>query len=136
MKLSDTIRVTLATARVTRLIVTDDIPGQWWIKDPIDHAMHRYKDKRAVPLKRPLERFEVFPPSLFDEPWWWKYREGLSCPYCVAVHAAAWVTVIEEATRHAPPTVRRVWELVTGALAVSWVAGHAEAYLSGSDDDA
>lgn len=135
MKLSDTIRVTLATARVTRLIAVDDVPGQWWIKDPLDHAMHRYRDRRAVPARQVNMVGAVYPASLFDEPWWWKYREGLDCPYCVAVHAAVWVTVLEEATRHAPRPVRAVWKLVSGALAVSWVVGHAEAYLSGSDDE-
>lgn len=134
MTVADTVRVVAAVARVTSLIASDDVPGQWWIKDPIDRAMQKYRDRRSSPV---LSRFtgEHLGHSVFDEPWWWKYRAGLSCPYCVSVHVAFWTVLIENATRHAPKPIRGAWKLATGALAAAWVAGHAEAYLSGGDDE-
>lgn len=119
MNLIDHARIIAATARATSLIVSDDVPGQWWIKDPIDKAMADYQPDNTRTLY---------------EPWWWKYRAGLDCVYCTSVHVAFWLTLIEHATRPGPPWLRTLWQVGTGALAVAWVAGHAEAYLNGGDD--
>lgn len=119
--------------RITRLITDDDVPGQWWIKDPIDQAMHRYRDRKVVPLYPPAGHpASAFGPAHpFNEPWWWKYRDGLDCPHCFGVHASVWVLVLEELSKQAPAPVRAVWKLATSALALSWVVGHVEARLSG-----
>lgn len=131
MKLSDQIRILGATARITRLIVVDDVPGQWWIKDPIDEAMHKYRDRKAVSV--PL-RLAEHPQALFDEPWWWKYRDGLDCPWCVSVHVAFWLTAAETITNSVGGPWRKLWLWATSALALAEVAGHLEARLSGDDD--
>lgn len=141
MKLKDQIRLLGATMRITRLIVVDDVPGQWWIKDPFDEAMHRYRDRKAATL--PVQaggshlHFEIPHPgrTYFDEPWWWKYRDGLDCPYCVSVHVAFWLTAAETITASVGGPWRRIWVWATTALALAEVAGHLEARLSGDDDE-
>ena len=64
----------LTSARLTRFVVRDDL-AKWWIKDPIDRAMDRYAADEIYRAAQD-DRDPV-------EPWWWKYRSGLDCPWCV-----------------------------------------------------
>lgn len=89
------LRVVGSSLRLTRLIVDDDL-GQWLVKDHVDAAMDRYERTHAT------------------EPWWWKYRSGLDCPYCIGFWLCLVVLVGERAVGRNP-----VWRIVTGALALN-----------------
>lgn len=100
----------LASARLSRLVVTDDL-GKWWIKEPIDRAMDRYADTAEA------------------EPWWWKYRSGLDCPFCVGF----WLGAATLTARAVLP--RKVWLAGAGALALNYAASHIGARLGDFDTD-
>lgn len=106
MKPLTTVLTLGATLRLTRLIVTDDL-GQWWVKDPIDQAAARWWEHR-VELHHPYEP---------EQPWWWKYRSGLDCPWCVGFWVAAGVL-----GSAALAGEKRTWRYVTGALTLNYVA--------------
>lgn len=108
----DRMRLLGAVLRLTRLVTTDQV-GQWWIKDPIDAAMTRYEDAH---LDGP-------------EPWWWRYRSGLDCPFCVGF----WVGLGALAVEVSPLGRSRVWRGLTGALALNYLVGHVAARLDGED---
>lgn len=103
---------TLAAARLSRLVTTDDL-GQWLIKDPIDQAMSDYQEREA-------ERATDEDRDMI-EPWWWKYRSGLDCPWCVGYWAALGLTATDAVL---PPRglARGAFTAVTSALAVNYVA--------------
>ena len=102
-----------ASARLTRLITTDDL-GQWWIKDPIDAAAQRWFERESVRLGHEPE-----------QPWWWKYRSGLDCPYCVGFWLALGLLALD---RHL--SGRGLWSTLVGALALNYVAAHVESLLT------
>lgn len=115
-------RLTLATIRLTRAITVDEV-GEWWLKNPIDEAMLRYRTKRTtsrlVPVfdsldyqGSPLHKVEFF-----DEPWWWKYRDGLDCGWCTSFHVA-WILLAGETLLGRT----RLWRGATTALAIAQVA--------------
>lgn len=94
-----------ATMRLTRLVVVDDI-GQWWVKDPIDKAMDRY-----------AANAHSTPGAGVEEPWWWKYRSGLDCQWCVGFWIGAGVyaaTQITDGTR-----LERPWKSAMTVLALN-----------------
>lgn len=113
MNTSDAILTTLATARITHF-VTDDSLGYWAIKEPIYKAANNYHQKSTSPTP----------------PWWWKYQEGLECSWCVSVWAAAFMAV-----SHAV-LPSRVWRLMAGALAASYLAARLEITLPTKDHNA
>lgn len=136
MNLAAAVRIVGATARITRLITEDDVPGEWWIKEPIDAAMERYEsdNTRTLPVEHGGHlHFEANTRAdYFDRPWWWRYREGLDCPWCVSAHVAFWLVLVE----HTLPdrgVARKLWNIGTGALASSYVAARAETLLDGID---
>lgn len=130
MSFTDTARVALAAARLTRAIVADDVPGQWWIKDPIDEAMRRYRAKRTTHVPKPTHTL-VPSVEFFDEPWWWKYRDGLDCPWCVGFWIGAGVLLAEHTVGgdSAPAPLRAAWRFVTAALALNAVVAPVGSYL-------
>lgn len=94
--------LTLASARLSRLITTDDL-GQWLVKEPIDRLMDDYEQTHT------------------EEPWWWKYRSGLDCPWCIGYWAALGLTVADMALPQRG-AARFAFQAVTTSLAVNYVA--------------
>jgi hypothetical protein len=96
----------LATARVTRLITTDNIPGNWWIYGPLY--------KKAV-LTQPTPR-------------WSKYIEGLTCPFCVGL----WVCFVAVASLllvGGPGDADDWWRWLAAPFALNYITGHASRLL-------
>lgn len=110
MRIVDSALALGAAARLSRLVITDDI-GQWWVKDPIDRAMDAYAEHAE------------------HEPWWWKYRSGLECPFCVGFWLGAGVLV----SRAVLP--KPLWRLGAGALALNYVASHLGSRLGDFDTE-
>lgn len=98
--------------RLTRLVVADDIPGRWWIKEPlIDYARsHQIEHGR--------------PPS------WWPLTSGLDCPFCIGLWIAGGVALIDEVAGDS-----RWWRLLTSALALNEAAAHIGSRLGDVADD-
>lgn len=100
------------TARLTRLVITDDL-GQWWLRDPLDAWFHR--------MDRPYDDWG--PPPVSRRMRWHKYLSGLVCAYCVsfwtasAVLASLWAL---GGPGHAPDT----WRYIAGAFTLSYVTAH------------
>lgn len=122
MKLGDTVLIVGAAMRATRLVVADSVPGQWWIKAPIDRAM---------------ERYEAAHPD-GPEPWWWKYRAGLDCPHCVGLWLSGAV-VGSYALARLNPLSLAVWRfgaavLATNAAAVL-IGGPVDYYASSAEGE-
>ena len=112
--------LTLAAARLTRLVVWDEI-ADWWLKDPIDRAAEQWYEHESARLGHEPE-----------QPWWWKYRSGLDCPHCFSFWAALAVFGIDALAGDS-----KMWRLLTSALATSYVVGHVSARLDdGGEDDA
>lgn len=125
--LSDAALVLGATMRATRLVVADDVPGRWWIKRPIDQAMDRYEAeevRRAAQGGRDVR-----------QPWWWEYRSGLDCGFCISVHVSYLVLGSYYIARALGPKPLAAWRFGAATLAVSYVAGHTWARLDKDPDD-
>lgn len=107
-----------ATMRLTRLIISDDI-GDWWIKTPLDTKMSAWmiKNGRA------------------EEPAWYRYRDGLECPYCVGFWIGLGVLGAELAAEGSTTLTARVWRLTAGALTLNEVAARLGIALGDYDRD-
>ena len=105
--------LTLTAARLTRLVVWDEI-ADWWLKDPIDRAAQRWYSEQTEALRTADGHVvrEVEP----EQPWWWKYRSGLDCPYCVGFWLGVGVLAIDAAAGEHP-----IWRLTRDALAMNMV---------------
>jgi hypothetical protein len=102
----DIILLILATARCTRLITTDNVPGNWWIYGPL------YK-KAAVTHPTPK---------------WSRYLEGLTCPFCVGF----WIGCVAIASLilvGGPGEAAVWWRWLAGAFALNYVVGHVSSRL-------
>lgn len=108
-----------ATMRLTRLIVADDI-GQWWVKEPIDRAAAKWWEHQC----------EVYGDYTPPQPWWWKYRSGLDCPFCVGFWIGAGVLASEQVWGES-----RWWRFLAGALTLNEVAAHLGAYLGDTSEE-
>lgn len=105
--LLDIALLALATARVTRLVTTDSVPGQWWIYGPLYKRAHG----RGTPPPR-----------------WARYIEGLTCPFCVGF----WIGVGGIATlllAGGPGDAAEWWRWLAGAFALNYVVGHVSSRL-------
>lgn len=109
----DIVRIAGTTARLTRLVTTDFI-GQWWVQDPVDRAMARYEAAHSGE----------------EEPWWWRYRAGLTCPHCLGFWIGAGVLA-----SYAVAGRTRSWRYVADALTLSYVIGHVSARLDVTEED-
>lgn len=120
MRIVDLALAVGASARLSRLVITDDI-GRWWVKEPVDRAMDAYAER------------EIWASANVGqdprEPWWWKYRSGLDCPFCVGFWLGAGVL----ASRAVLP--EKVWRFGAGALALNYVAAHLGSRLGDFDTD-
>lgn len=112
-----------ASMRLTRLVVADDI-GKWWVKDPVDRAMTRYAEKAIE---------EAGPDGEPEQPWWWKYRSGLDCPFCIGFWIGTGVVAVDHLTKgtRMEGPVRIVGEM----LALNEAAAHIGARLGDVADD-
>lgn len=102
---TDNMLIALTTARLTRLVTHDKLGG-WFIHDPIDSAIARHA--QAHPDE--------------GEPWWFRYRQGLDCPWCVSFWAGL-ATTSTYAVSGAHPALRALWRIGAGALSASFVTG-------------
>jgi len=126
MRLLDAPLAVLAAARLSRLAITDDI-GRWWIHEPVDRAMDRYAERELWAAANVGQAPQ--------EPWWWKYRSGLDCPFCIGFWLGAAVLVTGAAATRRPGPAASAWRLGAGALALNYAAAHLGARLGDFDHD-
>lgn len=138
MKLTTKLITLGAALRLTRLVVVDEI-GQWWIKDPIDKAAYDWYDRQ---LKEAQLRYESEAPEVLrvgrgvkgvpevPNPWWWKYRSGLDCPFCVGFWIGALVLAASPLFERS-----RLVRFVATALAFNELTGHVAARLGATAPD-
>jgi hypothetical protein len=99
----DVVLLFLATLRVSRLVTTDNVPGQWWIFIPLNKRAYRHGAHRV--------------------PWWTKYLDGLQCPFCVGF----WIGLVGLLTLilvGGPGHADLWWRYLAGAFALNYVVGH------------
>lgn len=109
--------VTLTSARLTRLVTTDKL-GQWLIQEPVDALLSYYYAK--------AEREAVAVGKSPVEPWWWRYRAGLYCQWCVGFWLTLGTVTLERVTRNSPATLRVPLEVFGTALAINYVSATIE----------
>jgi hypothetical protein len=140
MKLTTKLITLGAALRLTRLVVVDEI-GQWWIKDPIDKAAYDWYDRQ---VKEAQLRYESEAPEPsgcaawtirtggleVPNPWWWKYRSGLDCPFCVGFWIGALVLAASPLFERS-----RLVRFVATALAFNELTGHVAARLGDTAPD-
>lgn len=120
MRIVDLALAVGASARLSRLVITDDL-GKWWIREPVDRAMDEYAAGELLEADQQGREPQ--------EPWWWKYRSGLDCPFCVGFWLGAAVLV---AHRVLPAPV---WRFGVSALALNYVASHIGSRLGDFDEE-
>ena len=109
MNPADAALIVGATARLTRLVVADDL-GQWWAKDPIEQLAARHVEAHG------------------QVPGWWRYADGLNCPHCLSFHAA-YIVRGSHAIARRNRRALAVWRFGAAALSLSYVVGHTGARL-------
>lgn len=97
----------LATLRVSRLVTTDNLPGQWWIHAPL------YKKAYGKGGTTPA---------------WAKYLDGLGCPFCVGFWIGL-VAVVSLWLVGGPGEAADWWRWLAGAFALNYVVGHVASRL-------
>jgi hypothetical protein len=127
-----------AALRLTRFVVADDLPGQWWIKDPLDRAIGRHVHRKhyrpdAAKTEAVAQTFDV-PEHMIDPNYsecrLEKYRQGLDCPFCVGQWIAFAVVAIELATStRRGSKFRGAWTALAAALTLNETAAHIGARL-------
>lgn len=115
-----------AALRLTRFIVADDIPGRWWIKDPVVRVYNRSR-------VRWLRRHPDALPHTAPEPRWGRYADGLSCPFCMSVWMSAAV-VGSLVLAGGPGAVADWWRVGAGILTLAWMTGHIAAWAGDTED--
>lgn len=115
------------TARLTRVIVTDDI-GKWWIRDPLS--------KWARGKEPEVQHNAVYRNGewVAEDPSWRKYLDGLACPYCVGF----WIGVLILASLAAvggPGDAAVWWRYLAGAFTMNYLTAHIGARLGDVADD-
>jgi hypothetical protein len=124
-----------AALRLTRFVVADDVPGQWWIKDPLHDAKHASQRKHAPEpyVQNPgfITAGDQYPTG--PEPKWARYLEGLSCPYCLSVWVAAFTT-LTLFLAGGPGDAADWWRYGAGFLTLAWLTGHIAARAGDIED--
>lgn len=127
------------TLRLTRLIVADDFPGTWLIREPAARWAAA-NDWRYVVKDTQMTEDEhglAFTGQIDQEPdpgWRTKAVEGLSCPFCIGFWIAAAMMLILAAVGgpgHAPDW----WRIIAGIFALNWVAAHLGARAGDAADE-
>ncbi len=90
-----------ATARLTRLVVADDL-GKFWVQEPVSDIAATYADHHDG-----------------QAPAWWRYADGLSCPNCVGFWIGAGVLTVTTATKGT--RLAKPWRFVMAALTLNVV---------------
>jgi hypothetical protein len=103
--LFDLLLLLLATLRVSRLVTTDNLPGQWWIYGPL--FKRAYQDGPKP---------------------WAKYVEGLQCPFCVGFWIGC-LGLLSLWLVGGPGDAALWWRYLAGAFALNWIVGHVAARL-------
>jgi hypothetical protein len=106
-----------ATLRTVRLVVADDFPGTWLIRDPASRWAARH-DGIYTSVGGWAARGEDYTPG-----WRSKAVDGLGCPFCIGFHIAAGMVLVLAAVGgpgHAPDW----WRIGAGILTLNWVAAH------------
>lgn len=93
----------LATCRVTRLVTTDNVPGQWWLYSPLYKKAYGQRDRMT--------------------PKWAKYIEGLTCPFCVGFWIGL-VALLLVALLGGPGDLPVWFRYLMGAFALNYLVGH------------
>jgi hypothetical protein len=109
-----------ATARLTRLVTTDDLG--WWA------------------IRLPAYAWAGFDP--YDDPnpgnWAQKLVSGLDCPFCVGTWIGYGVLTADATSqalaRRGHPAPARLLRFALTGLALNYLVGHLEARLSASPD--
>lgn len=114
--LADLLLALGAALRLTRFIVSDDVPGTWWVKWPLDNLKHGYQRKHGG-----------------REPGWARYLEGLGCPYCVSVWMSSAV-VLTLALAGGPGDAADWWRWIAGFLTLAWLTGHIAARVGDTEE--
>lgn len=140
-----------AALRLTRFIVADDVPGEWWLKGPLHNLKHASQRRWMERSQREYERLsaerdrlvfdgvdpatlpEPYRPTVAPEPRWAKYLDGLSCPYCMSVWMSAAVT-ITLFLAGGPGDAADWWRYPAGFLALAWLTGHIAARAGDTED--
>lgn len=135
-----------AALRLTRFIVADDVPGQWFIKDPLDRWLHgerrmaAYEAEHLRWQEREYHRTESDPsdPQPVAPPAprrlkWHRYLEGLGCPFCMSVYTSAAVT-LALFLAGGPGDAADWWRYVAGFLTLAWATGHIAARVGDTED--
>lgn len=116
-KLLIAVTTTLTAARLTRLVTTDKL-GKWLIQEPVDMLMGAYYEEALQEAKEhgtePVE------------PWWWKYRSGLECQWCVGFWLTLGAVAVERGTRNSTPLIRKPIEVFGTALALNYLSASIE----------
>ena len=106
-----------ACLRLTRFIVADDLPGQWYIKDPL------WKSAWAKSSANERAAFNSTDDPADLHGWRGKMIGGLGCPYCISVWMAG-LTVLTLAIAGGPGDAADWWRYPAGFLTLAWLTGH------------
>lgn len=117
-----------ATLRVVRLVVADDFPGTWLIRQPAERWAAANDWRYVVKDTQMIEDAHglAFSGQIDQEPdpgWRTKAVEGLSCPFCIGLWIAAGMVLILAAVG-GPGHATDWWRIVAGILTLNWVAAH------------
>jgi hypothetical protein len=107
-----------ATLRTVRLVVADDFPGTWLIRQPADRWVDRWADEHQQPHLG----------------WRGKLVQGLGCPFCIGLWIAA-VMVLVLAAVGGPGHAPDWWRIGAGILTLNWVAAHLGVRAGDTEDD-
>jgi hypothetical protein len=99
------------TARLSRLVTTDDI-GVWWVQTPAG--------KWAVNRSTPERRHKAI-----------QYVEGLECPYCVGFWIAV-ATTFSLWLAGGPGDAAELWRWAAAAFTLNYVVAHISSRLDAS----
>lgn len=100
------------TARLTRLVITDDL-GAWWLRDPLDAWFHR-QDK---------PHDDWGPPLVSRRMRWHRYLAGLVCPFCIGFQIG-WLVLLSLWLVGGPGHAAEWWRYVAGTFTLNWVVAH------------
>ncbi len=135
-----------AALRLTRFVVADDVPGQWWIKNPLDRWVHG--EKQMAAYDRLVEHRGALiqdghDPDTLEEPLpppvdsrrlkSHRYLQGLGCPFCISVYMAAF-TVLTLWLAGGLGDAADWWRYPAGFLTLAWLTGHIASLVGDTED--
>lgn len=149
--LADLLLLLGAVLRLTRFVVADDVPGTFWIKEPLHDAKHaaqrrwvedsREEYDRLVAERDRLVGSGADPSTLLQpiapqapEPRWARYLDGLACPFCISVWMSAAALALL-GIAGGPGDAADWWRYGAGFLTLAWLAGHIAARAGDTEDD-